>query len=82
MESVWLYLAEPSPGAGAEHTEQRRWKESLTLRVPGQLGSSINRLHGELCSALVSRKDGQRSTEVREVVSTVIKGENGRNPVG
>lgn len=59
MESVWLYLAEPSPGAGAKHREQQRWKESLTLRVPGQLGRNINRLHGELCSALVSRKDGQ-----------------------
>lgn len=59
MESVWLYLAEPSPGAGAERTQQQRWKESLMLRVPGQLSSNINRLHRELCSALVSRKDGQ-----------------------
>jgi len=72
MESVWLSLAQPSPGAGAECTERRRWKANLTLRVPGQLGSNINRLHGELCSALVSRKDGQRSREATEGASTRV----------
>lgn len=72
MLCVWgLHLAEPSPGAAAEGTEQQRWKESLMLRIPRQLSSNINRLHGELCSALGSRKDGQRSKEAREVASTV-----------
>lgn len=39
---------------------------------PWQLGSNITRLHGELCSALVSRKDGQRSTEVGKVASASV----------
>lgn len=87
MESVWLYLAEPSPGAGAECPEQQRWKESLMLWVPRQLGSNINRLHGECVQPLLA---GRMASEARRwgkqraqacTAHTVIKGENGRNPM-
>lgn len=62
MESVWLYLAEPGPGAGAECPEQQRWKERLMLGVPRQLGSNINRLHGECAQRLLA---GRMASEAR-----------------
>lgn len=87
MESVWLYLAELGPGAGAECPEQQRWKERLMLGVPRQLGSSINRLHGERAQPLLA---GRMASEARRwgkqrahvcTAHTVVKEENGRNPM-
>lgn len=87
MESVWLYLAEPRPGAGAECPEQQRWKESLMPWVPRQLGSNINRLHGECVQPLLA---GRMASEARRwgkqrahacTAHTVIKEENGSNPM-
>lgn len=86
MESVWLYLAEPRPGAEAECLEQQRWKERLMLWVPRQLGSNINRLHGECVQPLLAGRmasEAQRWGEQRAhacMAHTVIKA-NGRNPM-
>lgn len=84
MESVWLYLAEPRPGAGAECPEQQRWKESLMLWVPRQLGSNINRLHGECVQPLLAGRmasEARRWGKRRAHACTVIKGENGSSPM-
>lgn len=60
------------PGLSAERSRDGR--KASRRESPGSSAANINRLHGELCSALVSRKDGQRSTEVREVASTRVQG--------